>query len=211
MHTPYAPPYSPDIFSRHLQPRDLKRLYQLSIPAEIQPPSSEIAEIIPLQPERLKTELMLLFTATFPQNSFFPPPDEQEAGFLLRRIEHWSTIGWLAQVNNTPVGFVLMQPDLSPILKRHKGGRNMIRRGLLQLESKRSFSSGRLIFGGVLPEWRRKGIGTQLLTRALHSAKDLNWSSLSIGPIPENSDAAAFLTYHHAGPLQTYTLYEREL
>lgn len=211
LNTPYAPPYSPDIFSKYMHALNHWHLYQLPIPAEVHPQSSDIAELIPLQPESLKTDLLPLFTAACPEDSPFQPPDEQEAAFLIRWIEDWSLTGWLAQVNDVSTGFVLMQPDLSPILKRYKGGRNLVKRGFLQLESKRPSSSGRLLFGGVLPEWRRKGIGTQLLNRAIRSAVELNWESLSIGPIPESSDAAAFLTHHHATPLQTYTLYERAL
>ena len=211
LNTPYAPPYSADIFGKYMHPLSHRRLYQLSIPAKVEPPSNRIAELIPLQPERLKSDLLPLFAATCPRNSFSQPPDEQEAAFLTRWIKDWFPVGWLAQINDTPVGFVLMQPDLAPILKRYQGGHNLIQRGLLQLESKRPLSSGRVLFGGVLPEWRRRGIGTQLLTRMMRSAKELKWQSLSIGPVPESSDAAAFLSHHHAIPLQTYCLYEREL
>ena len=211
LQTPYAPPFTPEIFNNYLHALTHTRLYHLSIPGEVPPRSREIAEIIPLQPERLSTDLLPLFDACCPQKKIFQPPDSEEAAFLIRWTGAWSQFGWLAQVDDIPVGFVLLQPDLSHLLRRYRGGRNLFWRSWLRLARKRPVSSGRLLFGGVLSDWRRKGIGTQLLEMAMRSARELNWKSLSIGPIPEDSLASFFLIHHHAAPLQSYTLYHREL
>jgi predicted N-acetyltransferase YhbS len=66
------------------------------------------------------------------------------------------------------------------------------------------------VAGGVLPRWRQQGIGKQLWAAALASAHLQGWRSLSVGPVADDSAAAAFLLAHDAQPKQRYALYGAE-
>jgi hypothetical protein len=64
--------------------------------------------------------------------------------------------GWLAEVNERPVGFILLQPDLASILRQTKGGRHLLWRLWFNWASHKPSQRGRILFAGVLPEWRGK-------------------------------------------------------
>jgi GNAT superfamily N-acetyltransferase len=119
--------------------------------------------------------------------------------------------GWLAQVKDQPVGFILLQPDLAPALKWANGGRMLPWQLWLQWRSRRRVRQGRLLYGAVLPAWRKQGIGRQLWTQALQVAHAQEWQCLTIGPVPADSPASSFLTQQGAEAQQRYVLYGSEL
>lgn len=209
--TPYDPPYLPEIAAIHLQPLAQARLYHLAIPPEPPPVPSSPAEIAPLEPARLAGDLLALMVAACPAWAGFPPPDEQEAAFILRWLSRWPLYGWLALVDTRPVGFVLLQPDLGSRLKRAGGGRNPLWRPWLLWAGRRPARQGRLLYGAVLPDWGGQGIGRQLLRQALVTSHSLGWQRLSCGPLPDGSTGSKFLEHHGATAEQKYTLYQREL
>lgn len=221
LHTPYNPPYMPEVVSSALRPLGRSqpvpspdggaRLYHLEVPPESPPPPPVRAQLVPLEPARLATDLLPLMAVACPPWAGFPTPDAEEAAFLLRWVGGWPLHGWLALVDAQPAGFVLLQPDLAPCLWRARGGRNPLRRLWLAWASRRPVRQGRLLYGGVSPQWQGQGIGRQLLHQALMTGRDQGWQSLSIGPLPGTAPACTFLEHHGARPRQTYLLYQREL
>lgn len=209
LHTPYDPPYLLELVERGMRPLARQLLYRVEIPQ--QPPNlTGPAQIVPLEPARLATDLLLLLAAACPATDF-PPPDAEEAAFLMRWLRPWPLYGSLASVEEEPVGFVLLQPDLAPLLKRFKGGHRWLRRLLLAWASRRGVQEGRLLFGGVLPAWRGQGIGHQLWQQALTIARDRGWQRLTIGPVPTRAPARAFLERQGASPARSYLLYQRPM
>lgn len=226
LHTPCNPPYLPELVGIALHPLGRSQLYHMEIPPELPPSPPARAQLLPLELAHLVTakrdsaqahskfsvgSLLPLLAAACPPWADFPPPDAEEAAFLLRWLGRWPLYGWLAQVNEQPVGFVLLQPDLAPLSRRAKGGRNPLWRPWLAWRSRRPVRQGRLLFGAVLPEWRGQGIGRQLLHQALVTGHHLGWRTLSIGPLPRAAAACAFLEGSGARPGQTYLLYQRDL
>jgi GNAT superfamily N-acetyltransferase len=141
----------------------------------------------------------------------FPPPDTGEASFLLRWLGHWPLYAWLAQVDGQPVGFVLLGPDVSSLLRKAKGGRHLPWRLWLTWRRRRPLRQGRIFYGAVLSQWQGQGIGHQLLHQALSAGHHLGWQRLSIGPVSDQAPACTFLERQGARPRQTYRLYQREL
>ena len=211
LYTPYNPPYLPEVASDALRPLGRSQLYRLEVPPEPPIASRGPAKLTPVEPARLATDLLPLLEAACPSWADFPPPDVEEGAFLLRWVGHWPLQGWLALVDDTPVGFVLIQPDLASRLRRANGGRNPLWRLWLAWASRRPAQTGRVLFGAVLPEWRDRGIGRQLLHQALSAGHSRGWTSLSIGPVPSTAPAGGFLEHHGAQPRQTYLLYRRDL
>ena len=107
-----------------LSPLARSRLYRLEVPDELPPAPSSRANLVPLEPDRLAADLLPLLIAACPAWAGFVPPDAEEAGFLLNWLGQWPLFGWLAEVDLEPVGFVLLQPELAPRLRRGGGGRN---------------------------------------------------------------------------------------
>jgi GNAT superfamily N-acetyltransferase len=210
LHTPYDPPYLPEMADIVLSPLARSRLYRLNLPDVIPAAPAGRAQLAPLEPARLAGDLLPLLAAACPNWAGSIPPDAAEAGFLLAWLTPWPLFGWLAEVDSEPVGFVLLQPDLAPRLRRANGGRNPLWRLWLAWAGRRPVRHGRLLFGGVLPEWRGQGIGSQLLHQAQMTGRELGWQSLTIGPAPTGAAANKFLAHHGAKAEQSYGLYQRE-
>lgn len=212
LHTSYNPPYLPEIIDCLLQPLSSGRLYHLEIPPELPPSPPVRAQLTPLDPARLATDFLPLMEAACSIWTDFPPPDAEEVKFLLRWVGCWPLYGWLAQVDGQPAGFVLMQPDVAPMLRRANGGRNPLWWLWLAWRGRRPVCQGRVLYGAVSPQWTGQGIGRQLLHQVLVVGCQQGWRSVSIGPVPDGASATyAFLERHGAQPCQTYRLYQRDL
>jgi GNAT superfamily N-acetyltransferase len=211
LHTSYNPPYLPELFKSVLRPLGASRLYQLEIPAELPPAPRAQAQLYPLEPARLAQDLLPVLAAACSAWLDFPSPDAEEAAFLLRWLGRWPLYGWLAQLDERPVGFVLLQPDAAPLLRRAHGARDLLWRLWLARCSCSRLRQGRVLYGGVLPEWQGQGVGRQLLHQALVTGHQLSWQRLRIGPLPDTAPAGAFLERHGARPRQTYRIYEGDL
>lgn len=210
IHTAYNPPYLPELMESVMQPLARSHLYTLQTPIDHLSPSNHPARIVPFAPERLSQDLLPLWVAACEATGDFPPPDAAEAAFLLRWLQVGPCIGWLAEVDQQNVGFVLLQPDLSANMRRANGGRALLWRWWLEWRNKRRVRAGRLLFGGVLPAWRGQGIGRQLWAQALLTAQQQGWQSLAIGPIAEATAGATILEKWGAKAQQQYAIYTNE-
>lgn len=210
LHTPYNPPYLPEMADIALSPLARSQLYRLKVAGDLPPEPPSPANLVPLEPARLATDLLPLLVAACPDWAGFSPPDAAEAGFLLAWLYPWPLFGWLAEVDSAPVGFVLLQPDLANRLRRAGGGHNPLWRLWLNWAAGRPAHHGRLLFGGVLPAWRGQGIGQRLLHQAQMSARQQGWQSLTIGPLPVDAPATKFMTRQGAAAEQSYGLYQWE-
>lgn len=217
LHTPGNPPYQPELIERRLRPFQEGRLYQANVPA-LPAATPGPATIRPLDPSRLAGDLLpLLVAATDNPVAAFPPPDAAEAALILRMLNPAALTGSVAEMDGEVVGFVLLGPDTAGRLRATRGGRPAWRRAMVVAQAALSgrfrVTAGRLFFGAVRPEWRRRGIGAQLWEHALSGARDQGWESLIIGPIwwPKSGEpaAAAFLKGRAAGAPQAYRLYDR--
>jgi GNAT superfamily N-acetyltransferase len=59
-----------------------------------------------------------------------------------------------------------------------------------------------------MPAWRGKGIGRQLIFRALADARRQGWESMAIGPVLDGSPAAHLLVQLGATTRHSYQLFE---
>ncbi len=204
-HTPYNPPYLPELVEKWLHPLTTGSLYHLPVPAELSP-VSQPATLRPLDANRLAQDLLpLLETAV--STPHFPPPDQAEAAFLLRWLDPRTLRGWLAEIQGRPVGFLLLQPDLGPRLRQTRGKPKWLQQIWLK-SPLRPVRQGRLLLGGVLPAYRRQGIGRQLLSKAMVAAQEQGWQKLVIGPVWQGETAVKFLLNLQAKPSQTFRLYD---
>jgi len=211
LHTPYAPPYLPEVVESAMRPLARSQLYHLDILPGLPPAPPARAKLTPVDPQRLATDLLPLLAAAATTRPDFPLPDPDEAAFLLRWLGQWPVIGWLAEIDEKPVGFTLLQADLSPRLRQAKGGRNPLWRVWLAWANRRPTQHGRVLFGTVLPPWQGQGIGRQLLYQAQQTAHQHGWRSLIFGPLPMTAPTVKFIKSYGAIARQTYLLYQKEL
>lgn len=210
LHTPYNPPYLPELLESNLQPLTQSRLFSIPIPPHLPEAGHGVATLEPLIPARLSGDLLPLLATACTAHGDFPPPDGVEAAFLLRWLAAWPLSGWLAQVDDKPVGFILLQPDLAGSVQRAHGGRSPLWWLWLTWRSQRPVRTGRLLYGAVLPAWRNQGIGQQLWRKALDTAQQVGWQTLTIGPVTDATPGAAFLGKQGAQAQQKYRLYSSE-
>jgi len=210
--TPYNPPYLPDLLRERLSLAGKSSLYHMIVPEQgaFHAGPAQI-ELVPIDPEQLEGENLPLFAAGCPAQAGIQPPDRAEAAFLLRWLKPWRLHAWLALKSGQPAGFALYGPDLASRLKQANGGRSLARRAWLKFMASRPTDRGRLYFAGVLPEHRGQGIGSLLLKQVMRSAEELGWRGLSAGPLPDDSEGAAFLSHRGAQPIQSYHLFQWEL
>ncbi|MDX1523206.1 MAG: GNAT family N-acetyltransferase [Anaerolineae bacterium] len=211
LHTPYHPPYFPELISHVLRPRWRSQLYHLAVPEKLPNSSASPARLVPFDPARLAADLLPLFVAACPPWADTPPLDAEEAAVVLHKLQPWPLHGWLSEIEGQAVGFVLLQPDMAPALQQANGGRTFPAWLWLMATRHRPVKQGRILFGSVLPAWRGQGIGQQLLGQALTFARHMGWQKLTIGPVPSTGPANKFLKRHGAEPQQTYLLYQQEL
>lgn len=212
LHTAYNPPYLPELIDGLLEKRDETQLYCVSYavhaPVDASDRDADDGVVLcPLEPGRLAGDLLPLLQAACEPMEEFPPPDAAEAAFMLEWLGIFPLSGWVAYAGDEPVGFVLMQADLGAALRLARGGRNPLWRGWLAWRGRRAARAGRLLFGAVLPEHRRRGIGRTLWRAAMTTARDAGWREMSIGPVAAASAGAAFLAAMGAQPRQRYRLY----
>ena len=211
LHTPYNPPYMPDVMFGVMENLAETRLFHAGVPIQLSPLHANPARLTLFDPDRLSQDLLPLLVEACAVQTDFPPPDAAEAEFLLQWLGILPLCGWLAMIDDQPVGFILLQPDLSTSLARAKGGRNPVWRLWLAWRSQRPTAAGCVLFSSVLPAWRGRGIGSQLWRQALVTAREYGWRSLSVGPLPAQAPAAAFLQAQGATPRQTYRVYTSDM
>jgi GNAT superfamily N-acetyltransferase len=212
LHSAYNPPYLPELLHSEMQLLETSNLYRLDITAEnTDEPSHAPARVEPFNSARLSEDLLPLFAAACAGWDSFPTPDPVEARFILDQISPWPVYALLACVEDRPAGFVLLQPDLAPRLKRADGGRRLLWRLWLQVSKNRPVSQGRLLFAAVLPEMRGQGIGRQLLKLAMRIGRRNGWQSLVLGPLKDDSPATHLLQTYSAQEFGTLQLLQYSL
>jgi GNAT superfamily N-acetyltransferase len=211
LHTPYNPPYLPELLEGVWDPVQTSRLYHVAIPGEAPAVASSSVRLSPFAAPRLAADLFVLFQTACAGSNNLPPLDRVEAAFLLDWLQTWPLVGWLAEVDEQPVGFILLQPDLAHRMLRAGGGRNWGWRLWLKWRSRQPVREGRLLYGAVLPAWRGQGIGRRLWQQALYTAHAQRWRTLTVGPVVDATPAASFLVQAGAKPHQQYVLYGSEL
>jgi GNAT superfamily N-acetyltransferase len=213
LHTPYNPPYLPEVIASSMQPWQETLLWQVPLPAAAPAIAtlSPTIQLRPLQPTEEWATFLALWQVACQAIGNYPAPDAPEVAFLQRWLQQWPCWGWVAEAAGTAVGFVLLQPDLSAAVRRAKGGRNWLWSRWLQWRSQRRVAAGRLLYGGVLPAWQGRGIGTLLWQQVLTTAQQQGWQSLTVGPLLPDQPGIEFLQRRGAQPQQRYLTYTNDL
>jgi GNAT superfamily N-acetyltransferase len=206
-HTPYNPPYADDLMAALMEPWLETELYEIAVPEKL-PAAPALAAIEPLALDRLAGDLLPLLAASTGLDPYFPAWDELEARTLLQWLQATAPPqAWLAEVEGSPAGFVMVQADLAPLLRRTGGGRRWPGRGYLALRRNAGVTAGRVLLGTVAPSWRGRGVGQQLWQRALAHAQQMGWQTLTCGPLAVGSEGAAYLARQGAKAQQRYVTY----
>lgn len=212
LYSPYNPPYYPELLQTSMKLTKRSQLLTFSVdeanPVEGTPEGP--AELAPFPPRRLAHGLLDLLVASCEELPL-PAPNYDDAALMIRQLGPWPLYGWLARIDRQPVGFILLQADGAEAQRFAKGGSNALGRTWMRWRKERPFPSGRVLFAGVLPQWRGQGIGTQLVDHAYRTARRLGWQMLTAGPLPNESAGSLFLQKRGGRPQQNYGLYEMEL
>ncbi len=231
LHTPYNPPYLPELMSTTLAASQHTVLLQHDLRAatdrlraatdrpdsagkrdEQRPAPPTAVEIVPLTAALACSEPFLpLWKAATSAEADGPSPDSAEVAFLWKWLTVWPWMGWVAVAGGEPIGFVLLQPDLAEQSRFAKGGQNPLWALWLWWRQRLGVNQGRMVVGAVVPQWRQRGVGTALWLRAIEHARQQAWATLSIGPLPEQGIGSSFLQRRGAKCQQRYTLYASEL
>jgi GNAT superfamily N-acetyltransferase len=210
MYAAYNPPFLPELMEKTMDPRQVQWIYRIPVKSTPETGPSGPARLERLDTSRLANDLLGLLGEACQVGGDFPAPDEVEARFLLRWIGQWPEWSWLAKVDGQPAGFMVLQADMSPVLRHTHGGRTIGQRLALKLRRRSRVHSGRLVFAGVAPAYRRMGIASQLWQQAAKLAHQQGWETVSAGPLAADSPAALFCTRLGGRPEQEYRLYSME-
>ena len=114
-----------------------------------------------------------IYNRAWENNWGFVPFTEREFDRLVEELKPIAIneFAWIAERENQPVGFILCLPDVNVALRRLNGRFTTfgLPIGLLKfLYHHRKTRTVRLIALGVLPEFRRAGVGELLVLRIIH-------------------------------------------
>ena len=207
LYTPYQPPYVPEVVGAVLEPLQARRFFVADTTAagEVAPGPAQLRTLPPAEAQTLLPSLLAGL-----DGDDFPPPDAAEAEFML---EWWAALPLttiVAAVDGTPVGCLVLQPDMAATLRRADGGRTWWGRAWLAWRRTRRARVGRVVAWCVLPPYRSRGIGRQLWQAGLAFAHVQGWAEIGVGPAPVEGAAAAILAHLGAEPRQGYTVYGTE-
>ncbi len=227
LHTPYNPPYLPELMNSSLHPWQQLALRHVPLPPTVQgieeqpehTASGKVA-LVPLTAALALSEtfLPLWQAAALPQN-LFPAPDRAEVAFIWTWLTVWPWAGWVAIAHERPIGFLLLQPDLAAQSRRAGGGRNPLWAWWLQWRSQRPVAQGRLTYGAILPAWQGRGIEELFWQKTWHYSQQQVWQALTVGPHILKKDGqaihnailpAALLSQERTVLHQRYTIYASE-
>ncbi len=211
LHTPYNPPYAAELFDSVLEEVAEARLFTIDLAGAVPLSPDDNIRCMQIPHQALDAPLKAFMASAMDTSPFFPPPDGAEIDFVLAGLREWPLELWVAYQEDAPVGYVLLQPDLGAAVRRAGGGRNPAWRAWLHWRKERPVDAGRIVLGGVLPAWRRQGIGRRLWQQALVRGRAQGWQRLAIGPVDVNSSAAAFLQEMNATARQHYGLYAADV
>jgi GNAT superfamily N-acetyltransferase len=237
LHTPYNPPYLPELMNTSLQPWQRLALRHVPLlPAmqereeerEYMSPALSLPErtergavtLVPLTAALALSETFLpLWQAAALPTNLFPAPDRAEVAFIWTWLTVFPWVGWVAIARDHPVGFLLLQPDLASQSRRAGGGRNPLWAWWLQWRSQRPVANGRLTYGAILPAWQGRGIEELFWQQTWHHAQQQAWQTLTVGPqvvrkgeqIMHNTILPSpLLDPDHTAIHQRYTIYASE-
>jgi len=211
LHTAYNPPYLPELMDRVMHPIQTTHLYHIDPATSVADQPTTDLEIEAVDMVTSKQSILSILEAVCDESALFPAPDPAELQFLLDWVGPGPLSGWIAHKNGQAVGAALVQPDGAGSFRRARGGANPLWRMWLNWHTHRPTKAGRLLWAGVLPAWRRQGIGRALWAHLLAHARSQEWTTLSVGPLPQDSTAARFLSGHGAAPKQSYSIYASSL
>jgi GNAT superfamily N-acetyltransferase len=206
LHTPYNPPYLPDILAGAMTPLYETALYRWPTPADAPLPAGP-ATLTVLDPLRLAGDCLDLLNEGLNPDGLWPRLDTAAATLFVEMVAPYPTAGWVATLAGQPVGLALVQPDLAEVMRRAGGARAWPGRAYARWGKARPAAAGRLLLGAVAPAWRGQGIGAQLWRQVTAHAVAAGWATISAGPFTADSPGAAFLTAQGATPVQRYTTY----
>jgi GNAT superfamily N-acetyltransferase len=206
LHTPYNPPYLPDVLAGVMEPWHTTALYRCVVPAPTPTPAGS-ATLTMLDLARLMTDCLGLLNEALNSDDIWPQLDAPAAALFVQMLAPYPTVGWIATIDDQPIGLALVQPDLAEVMRRAGGGRPWLGRAYAAWAKRRATRHGRLLLGAVAPAWRGRGIGGQLWRQVCAHAAAAGWETISAGPLDADSPGAAFLTTQGATPAQRYTTY----
>jgi GNAT superfamily N-acetyltransferase len=192
LYTAYNQPYFPELLAPILRPFMTQHLYHIPLPQRLAAPARPDITIVPLSPHRLATDLLPLLQTACQNQLGCPVPDAQEAQFLHRLLPVRRQMLWGAEIAGQIVGFFLMLPDDSRARQRSRGGKQFWQIGMHQLLQQQKTQQGRLLLGGVLPQFRAQGIGRALVQKALSLGAEQQWAHIVAGPFSAEETAVSF-------------------
>lgn len=206
LHTPSNPPYLGDLLATSMEACQQQQL--LTLPVNAAAPDAGPVQLTPLALTDLAGVHLPLLAAALTPHSNMAAMSPEAASLLLQWIGVYPARGWLATVDGAPAGFVVVQPDLAPLVRRTGGGRWLPWRWYKRWAQRRPARRGRLLFGAVAPTWRRRGVGRQLLAQAQRHAAAAGWSELICGPFADEAPVVGWLQAAGARVEQHYALFE---
>jgi GNAT superfamily N-acetyltransferase len=160
--------------------------------------------------------LSAVFNEAWKNNWGFVPLTDAEAEHMAKEmrpiIDPRMTL--IAEVDNTPVAFVICVPDINVAL-RHVGGRLTrfgLPIGLLKLLWYRSkIRKARFVALGVLEKYRRAGIAEMLVLRVLEEGASRGFTAELSMTLEDNVMVNRFIETMGAKRYKTYRIYRRRI
>ncbi len=154
-----------------------------------------------------------VYNASWQRNWGFIPISETEFHFTARNLKPIldPAITLLAEKEGEVIGFFLAVPDYNPLLKR-LNGRLWPWGPLYFLRNRRHISKARVMAMGVLEEYRKRGVETQLLHASFENGLPKGYRSCEMSWILEDNELMKRLIERIGGvETKRYRIFEKPL
>ena len=172
--------------------------------------------IRPINMRKIKDEkekLKYLMNSIFEEHWGFVPVTDKEFDFLAERLRRFAVpeLFLFAEFRGKPVGFIINLPDYNQILKKING--RLFPFGWLRfLYYARKIRMLRLIYLGILKEYRMRGIEALLIHISHQKGYELGYKKVEISKILEENFPTRRAAESYGGKIyKTYRVYEKEI
>ena len=190
-----------------------QRMERVALRFEKRNPELELRPVLKRTLDAELPHIKRIYNESWEKNWGFTPMTDAEIDFLAVRLKPLLTEGlvWIATQGGEPAGFLLIILDYNQVLQPLRG--RLLSRGLFRalpyLLNLRTPDACRVIALGVRPEFRRRGIETVMLHRALQTVNRLKLQSADASWVLEENIPVQQTIAHQGGKVsKVYRLYE---
>lgn len=196
---PYNPSYYKELYENYgFTIKDEQSTYHLDVSSPLPERFWKIADWVAKKSDftyrhfewseldKFVSDFKIIYDQAWNVNEKFVPISKARIAKILKRAEPiiWEDMIWFAYNRNTPIGMLVVLPDVNQVIKPFKGEMNWVNKILFVIRCKLNvITRGRVMVLGIVPHYQKHGIESGLiyyLKKALSKRKSFSELEMSV-------------------------------